>query len=81
MYYVLPGGSPIYIEAVGIPTHLPPKESGSGSKDKDASTTSTSTSAGAGGGSIQMVTGHLGTVMKESVNIAFTFTRKFLAAK
>jgi ATP-dependent Lon protease len=65
------GGSPIYIEAVGIPIQAAEKE-GSG-KEAGAS--------GAGHGSIHMVTGHLGTVMKESVNIAFTFTRKFLASQ
>lgn len=63
------GGSPIYIEAVGIPIFSLEKEGG-----KDAG-------SGAGQGSIHMVTGHLGTVMKESVNIAFTFTRKFMATQ
>lgn len=54
------GGSPIFIEAVGVP-----------SGDE----------SGRGGGSIHTVTGQLGTVMKESVNIAYTYSRQLVAQK
>ncbi len=33
------------------------------------------------GGSVNIITGQLGNVMKESVNIAYTFARKFIEEK
>lgn len=54
------GGSPIFIEAVGVPI------AGSGEQKH-------------GRGSIHMVTGHLGTVMKESVNIAYSYVNQLIA--
>jgi ATP-dependent Lon protease len=34
-----------------------------------------------GGGSVNIITGQLGSVMKESVNIAYTYARQFVAIK
>ena len=34
-----------------------------------------------GGGSVNIITGQLGSVMKESVNIAYTYARQFVAVK
>ena len=34
-----------------------------------------------GGGSVNIITGQLGNVMKESVNIAYTFARQFITSK
>ena len=34
-----------------------------------------------GGGSVNIITGQLGSVMKESVNIAYTYARKFVSTK
>ena len=56
------GGSPIFIEAVGIPI--------AGALDQKNHK-----------GSVHMVTGHLGTVMKESVNIAHSFVNQMLASQ
>lgn len=55
------GGSPVYIETVGLP--LP----GDGMSS--------------GGGGVHMVTGQLGNVMKESVNIAYTYARQVMAER
>ena len=51
----LMGGSPIFIETVGVPASFSERDSG-----------------------VHMVTGQLGSVMKESTNIAYTFARKFI---
>ena len=34
-----------------------------------------------GGGSVNIITGQLGSVMKESVNIAYTYARQFVSTK
>ena len=34
-----------------------------------------------GGGGVNIITGQLGSVMKESVNIAYTYARQFVATK
>ena len=34
-----------------------------------------------GGGSVNIITGQLGSVMKESVNIAYTYARQFVSVK
>lgn len=54
------GGSPIFIEAVGVPV-------GGGAETKS------------GVRSVHMVTGQLGTVMKESVNIAYSFVNQLIS--
>ena len=72
------GGGPCYIESVGIPlSYGSGSNSGSGS-DSDSDTTKVPISSSAGSNGISIVTGQLGSVMKESVQIASTFTRRFL---
>lgn len=56
------GGSPIFIEAVGVPTYF-----GGSSEQKNHR------------GSVHMVTGHLGTVMKESIDIAYSYVNQMMA--
>ena len=67
------GGSPVFIEAAAIPTAV--SETGT-TMVVECSICSFGT-----GGSVNVVTGQLGSVMKESVSIAYTFARRLVMEK
>jgi ATP-dependent Lon protease len=71
------GGSPIFIETAAIPTAL--NESGMYPSFSNTDHFVLPILYFEIGGGVNMITGQLGSVMKESVNIAYTFARRFVS--